>query len=121
MTSRSEVVPRLGGAARIAWEDCVVVAAQTIWGANKHMTRAALDVAGAAFLRALTRVVRSTLGQTPQLAAEGTRSVITRLDGAFAARGALADVGALRDVADAALRGRTVLREISPGIGLLTR
>ena len=70
--------------------------------------------------RALMSGARSTLGQTPQLAADDTRAAIGWLKDAIAPRGEMADAASLRDVADAALRGRTVLREIAPGIGPLT-
>lgn len=44
---------RPGDAAAIDWEDCVAAAAADIWGAE-NIALAALDVAGAAFLPALT-------------------------------------------------------------------
>ena len=71
--------------------------------------------------RPLLRVARSVLGQTPQLAANDTRAAIRLLKGAIAPRGQMADPAVLSAVADAAEHGRTVLREISPGIGPLTR
>ena len=52
MTSRSNVAAYPGPGAAITLEDCVLVAASTIWG-EQNMTLAALDVAGAAFLPAL--------------------------------------------------------------------
>ena len=100
------------------------------WAAARHADTA-LFVVGAlmdlatrstddAAQRALMSVARRTLGQTPQLAADDTRTAIRLLKGALAPRGEMADAASLRDVADAALRGRTVLREIAPGIGPLT-
>ena len=70
--------------------------------------------------RPLMHVARSVLGQTPQLAAADTRAAIGLLKDAIASRGEMADPAVLSAVADAALRGRTVLREISPGVGPLT-
>ncbi len=52
MTGRS-AGSRPGDAAAIDWEDCVAAAAADIWGAE-NIALAALDVAGAAFLPALT-------------------------------------------------------------------
>ena len=71
--------------------------------------------------RPLLHVARSVLGQTPQLAAADTRAAIGLLKDAIAPRGHMADSAVLSAVADAAEHGRTVLREISPGIGPLTR
>lgn len=71
--------------------------------------------------RPLLRVARSVLGQTPLLASADTQAAIRLLKDAIAPRGQMADPAALSAVADAAEHGRIVLREISPGIGPLTR
>jgi hypothetical protein len=70
--------------------------------------------------RPLLRLARKVLGQTPQIAAQDTRSALRLLKQAIPQRDAMADPASLRAVAEAARRGRTVLREISPGIGPLS-